>query len=175
MRHALILRVLFVCICGVLAVLALRQPAPAATTTCTVSAASISFTAFDVYGAAVSGTGTVSGSCSHASGTVTITITADNGKHATGSNRGMTCAACTAYPNDVLQYQLYTDAAHTTPWTGATGITATCTGCSGNTATTWTGGTFYGQIPAAVAGGINDVAVSGANTYSDTVTITINY
>lgn len=139
-----------------------------------MSAATLPFGPFDVYGGAVSATGGISGSCTNAQGsTANIQITLDNGNHLTGSNRGMTCSTCTGFTSDVLQYQIYTDAAHTAPWTGTTSVAATCSHCGGSGGGTWGPVTMYGVIFQATAGGMNDVAAGTG--YSDSVTMTINY
>lgn len=117
----------------------------------------------------MSGTGTVSGSCNTNVGSAG-TLTAGNGLHyqsGTG-NRAMGCTTCTGiFVSDLLQYQLYTTAAHTTIWNATNSVSAfnRCNRCS------WSA-TVYGGIFAAVAGGVNDSAVG---TYSDTVLITLNY
>lgn len=158
----------------------LLAPSPARAATCVVNASSLTFGAFDVYGGAVSGSGTIGGTCNHATGgdVVPVTVTLGNGGNfqAGTGNRGMTCPACTGYTTDVLQYQLYKDGALSTPWIGATAASfnacpSHCTG-SGNVA--WSV-TVYGQIFTAVAGGMNDVAAPTGNSYGDSVLITLNY
>jgi len=157
--------------CG-LAFVALRSPASAAAETCTVTG-TVAFGNFDVYGGAASITGSVSGTCKHGSGILpAISITLGNGNnHQASGNRAMKCTTCTGiFASDLLQYQFYTTAAHTTIWIGATAVTATnpcpCTAVG----TAWGPTSIYGLIFASVAGGINDSAVG---TYSDSVTATI--
>ena len=84
----------------------------------------------------------------------------------------MTCKESGAFTNDLLQYQLYTTAGLSTVWIGTTAVTASNPCPCGSTATAWGPVSVYGQVFAAVAGGINDSAVG---SYSDSVTATINY
>lgn len=166
---------------GFAAAVLLAHGTARAAMSCTVSVSTMTFASFDVYGAAIGSTATISGTCMKAmgSGSQTIGITIDGGGHLQGNgNRAMACTsgACSGSPTfsgDLLQYQLYSNAARTSIWTANTvTIDTTCSGCNGNSGTAFTPVTIYGQIPAAVAGGVNDSAVG---TYSDSVTVTLNY
>jgi len=143
------------------------------------STPSVAFGNYDVYGAAVSSTGTVNGLCtSGSSSTVRPVITLGKGGSTTYHPRKMKCATGTCLTNfstDVLTYNLYTTAAHSTIWGDPTvdATTASVTlpaGCCGNNVAFST--TIYGLIPVAVAGGVNDVAVGG---YTDTVVVTMTF
>jgi spore coat protein U-like protein len=87
-----------------------------------------------------------------------------------------TTGAClTNFSTDVLTYNLYTSAAHSSIWgnpaVDATTVSVTLpAGCCANNVAFST--TVYGMIPAAVSGGANDVAVGG---YTDTVVVTMTF
>lgn len=181
MRDAMKTLRLFVILAGFAAAVLLTHGTARAAMSCTISVSSMTFGSFDVYGAAVPSTASITGSCNHAmgSGAQTIGITIDGGAELqSNGNRAMACmgGACFAtptYSGDLLQYQLYTNASRTTVWTANTvTVNTTCTGCNGNSSTPFTAVTIYGQIPAATAGGVNDSAVG---TYSDSTTVTLNY
>lgn len=157
-----------------LAVIALRGTALGAAESCTVSG-TVAFGSYNVFNGALSITGSISGTCTKGSGTLPgISITLGNGNNLQSSgNRAMKCTTCTgAFASDLLQYQLYTTAALTTKWIGATAVTASNPCPCGSTPTAWGPISIHGQIFAAVAGGVNDSAVG---TYSDSITATINY
>ena len=161
----------------VLAVLCTHARSVAANNeSCTVSAASIAFGSFNVYIAPLVVTGTLSGTCLKGNGqaAANISVTLDNGLSLQGNgNRAMTCSTCTgAFASDLLQYQIYTTAATTTAWIGATAITTANPCPCGNTSTAWGPVTMYGLIATPVAGGVND---SSVGTYGDTVTVTLNF
>lgn len=181
MRDAMKALSFFAMLAGFAAAVLLAHGTARAAMSCTISVSSMSFASFDVYGAAVPSTATISGTCMKAagSGTQTIGVTIDGGGHLqSGGNRAMACTggACFAtptYSGDLLQYQLYSDAARTSVWTADTiTVKTSCSGCNGNSPVAFTPVTVYGQIPAAVAGGVNDSAVG---TYSDSITVTLNY
>jgi len=139
-----------------------------AAATCTVTTAMMPFGNYDVYGPALAVSGTIDMSCT-GSGNPAPTATLGNG-NGTVADRYMLCAsgAClSGFAGDQLHYNLYTTAGHTTVW-GATGVASTPAGCK-NTTCSWT---VFGLIPAAIGGGVNDVAVGG---YTDAVTITVAY
>ena len=157
-----------------LAAIALHGTARAATESCTVTG-SVAFGSFNVFGGALPVTGSIRGTCKRGTGTLpAITITLGNGSHLqSNGDRAMKCTTCTgAFASDLVEYQLYTTASLATIWIGTTAVTTAnpcpCTGAG----TTWGPVPIYGEIFAAVAGGINDSAVG---TYSDTITATINY
>lgn len=111
------------------------------------------------------GTGSISVKCTK--GTTITDIVLDGGANHSGSTRQMSDGAGT-----FVAYALYTDAAHTTLW--GDGVTAgignaLSSGFSATSSAT-TAQTFnvYGQVLAAA----EDVP---ANTYNDTVNITVNF
>jgi spore coat protein U-like protein len=146
--------------------------------TCTITAGTLPFGNFDVYVAPSTVTAAITGTCKKGNGQApaNITFALDNGLHVQGSgNRAMTCTTCTgAFASDLLQYQIYTDATLGTIWSGATVVTIVnpCSGGCGNTPTAWGALNMYAAIFAAVPGGVNDSAIG---SYSDTVTVTVNY
>lgn len=163
---------LVVCSFGLLATAVLAAPHTAFAATCTFSSSSINFGSFNVYSGALSGTGSVNGNCTGPKTANPGRVTFGNGLHyqSSSGNRAMGCSTCTGiFASDLLQYQLYTDAGHTTIWIGATSVQVFA---KGDTPPFSWSATIYGVIFAAVAGGINDSAVG---TYSDTVTATLNY
>lgn len=174
MRNCLRLAVFAAALLGALAV---SRGTARAAVGCTVSAGqTIAFGSYDVFAGAISTTATINGTCHKDNvGPLTINITLGNGNHLQGNgNRAMACTSgncLTSYPNDLLQYQLYTDAAHSTPWIGSTSVSTACPNCgSSGQQVAFTPVNVYGSIPAATAGAINDVSVGG---YSDTVVITL--
>ena len=144
------------------------------TQTCTLSAIStLAFGAYDPVGAnaaaALPGTGLVSINCTkNATG---VTIDLDGGANVSGNQRRMKGATITT---EFLNYGI-TQPATATPWTSCAGNTVwgSTVGGSGYTPTvTWDGTTVNdftvcGSVPAA-----QNVS---AQSYSDTVTVTVNF
>lgn len=137
-------------------------------TTCTIGTAALSFGSFDVYAGAVSATGTVTVSCTGAGTTPVLSLS--TGGSGTYADRAMACVSGCA-SGDVLKYNIYTDATLATVLGDGTSSTGTLSfgALKNNTSATLN---IFGQIHAAVAGGMNDVSVG---SYSDTITCTINY
>jgi spore coat protein U-like protein len=170
-------RALFTAVVSVSAVAGLQRPAHAAAA-CQFSSATIAFGVYDVYGGELGVAGSIAGICTKGANKHTQpTLTLDTGANsATFATRKMRCTSgpcLTNYATDSLQYNLYTTAAYTTVWgdgTGGTGTYQFPSGCcdSGTPFRT----PVYGLIPAATAGGINDVAVGG---YTDTVLVTMTF
>ena len=155
------------------------RPAHAAPSCGFTNSPSVAFGNYDVYGGAVSSTGTIKGLCtSGSSTTVRPVITLSKGNSTTYHPRKMKCfsgTCTTAFPNDVITYNLYTTAALAAIWGDPTvdATTASVTlpaGCCANGVAF--SATVYGYIPAAVSGGANDVAVG---TYTDTITVTMTF
>ena len=162
-----------------LAVLGWPHPAHAAPSCNFSGSPSVAFGNYDVYGAAVASTGTINGVCtSGASSTTRPVITLSKGHATTYHPRKMNCfsgACLTGFSTDFISYNLYTSATHATIWGDPTvdATTASVTmpaGCCANNVAWST--TVYGYIPAAVAGGANDVAVG---TYTDTIVVTMTF
>lgn len=121
-----------------------------------------SFTYDPIGGASATATGSIGGSCDAVSAT-NVTLSLDAGLHSAGSSnpwRKMLNSAT----NDLLNYNLYTDAAHTSIW--GDGTNATATQSFAQTASSWSY-TMYALIP----GGQN----VAAGSFSDTVTVTMTY
>ncbi len=152
----------------------------AATTDCSfTSTPSVLFGTFDVFGPAVSTTGTIAGICNTGSNTLRPVITMSKGGSTTYHPRKMACISGACLTNgdsaDVVVYNLYTTASHATIWgdptvDATTGSVTLASGCC-KSGVAWST-TIYGFMPAAIAGGNNDVSVGG---YQDTVVMTMTF
>lgn len=151
----------------------------ASAASCSLSTATMAFGNYDVYTATPTRiNGAITGVCSSGSPTEKPVIALAAGLHGTISARKMKWASCVTgvtgctTVTDTLTYNLYTSAAYTTIWgNGATGSKVTlAAGCC--TSGTPFSATIYGEIPAAVAHGTNDVA---AGIYGDTVVVTMTF
>ncbi len=131
---------------------------------CTVSVSALAFgTVSAPITAAVASTATITALCTS---TTPYAIGLDNGQNVTGSQRRMIAGA-----GQYVSYGLYTDAAHTQPWSSASSASA-CTNGTGTCALgTGTGAsqtiTVYGQVPT------QTTPVAG--TYADSVIVTLTY
>ncbi|MGY3489797.1 spore coat protein U-like protein [Bradyrhizobium sp. USDA 4011] len=135
------------------------------TAACTINAATLNFGSVSGTTLATtlqSGSTTVSVTCTNGS---PYSIAMDNGANVSGSQRRM------ANAGNFINYDLYTDAAHTNPWTTATSST-TCTTTNGCFLGTGDGSAqtinIFGTVPAT---GI----APNTGTYTDTVVMTITY
>lgn len=133
-------------------------------TSCVInSAGNLGFGNYDVTaGTALTGTSTININCTK---NAPYTIALDYGSHGgTAANRIMQDTA-----SDSLNYNLYTDSGHTLVWNSSCGTGNNCD--SGTGAGPGVGNeqtyTVYGQIPA----GQN----VPAGSYSDTITVTVNF
>ncbi|MCC8979283.1 spore coat U domain-containing protein [Bradyrhizobium acaciae] len=135
------------------------------TASCTINAATLNFGS--VAGTTLattlqSGSTTVSVTCTNGS---PYSIAMDNGANVSGSQRRM------ANAGNFINYDLYTDSAHTNPWTTATSST-TCTTTNGCILGTGSGSAqtinIYGTVPATGT-------APNTGTYTDTVVMTITY
>lgn len=134
---------------------AAAQPAPS----CTISVVSVAFGNYNVFTVTpVDSTGSVTFRCNAAAANISITLS--KGASSTFTPRTMTKAG------EVLNYDLYLNAARTNVWGDGTGGTSTYTNANppNNQNVTVT---IYGRIPAS-----QDVS---AGAYSDTVLATINF
>lgn len=134
-------------------------------TSCTISAATLNFGSLPgtaVIAGATNASVNVSVTCTNGS---PYSIAMNNGANASGSQRRMTNGA------SFINYNLYTDAGRTSPWTTATSST-TCTSTNSCYLGTGNGSAqsvpVYGQVPAVGS-------APTASTYTDTVTMTITY
>jgi spore coat protein U-like protein len=131
----------------------LTLPLCARAATCTVTITNLAFAAYDVFSKTkTTSTGKVKVKC-NVLDTYTISLSAGFG---TFTSRVLESGS------DQLDYNLYTNSAHTTIWGDGTSGTSTVSATS-------TGATYtvYGLIPAR-----QNVPVG---TYSDTITVTVTY
>jgi spore coat protein U-like protein len=124
---------------------------------CLITATPISFgSSVGVLTSAVTATGTITATCTNTDG---YSIQLNKGSNGSLSDRQMASSA-----GAVVHYQLYTNSGHTTIWGDGTSGTSTNAG-------TGTGGsqsyTVYGQVQAQTT--------PAPNSYSDTVTVQVNY
>lgn len=128
-------------------------------TSCSVSATSLTFSAYT--GTVLQATSSITVSC-NTNDTVTIGLSKGQGDLASANNpRVMTG---TSPMGDYLNYSLYSDNAYSIPWTDLSGtnyVTATVDGEAPSPLP------VYGRI----AGGQN----SPADTYTDSITVTVSY
>ncbi|OIQ87704.1 spore coat protein U domain protein [mine drainage metagenome] len=134
---------------------------------CTVSAANLDFGAYTPGAGADAASSQISVNCTSGM-PFTVALGAGTTSGATISNREMVGST---KATDLLNYQLYTDSAHTTVWGDGTGGTSTSaqTG-QGMAAAQAQAMTVYGQIPDTTAN--QDAAT---DTYSDTITVSVSY
>ena len=135
------------------------------TASCTINASTLNFgtVAGTVLATTLqSGSTTVAVTCTNSS---PYSIAMDNGQNVSGAQRRM------ANGGNFINYNLYTDSAHTYPWTTATSST-TCTTTNDCFLGTGNGSSqtvnIYGTVPATST-------APTPGTYSDTVTMTITY
>lgn len=126
-------------------------------TACLVTSTPLVFGVYDTSGAAINVSSTVGVTCTGNS-SYTIALGAGTGFGATFAARKMSFGEAT------LDYNIYTDAAHTTVWGNGTvgGSTVSGTGTLGLVTHT-----AYGSIPAGQS--------TDAGVYTDSVSVTLNY
>jgi len=137
--------------------------AHALVSSCTVSASGVAFGIYDpTVATATFSSGTVSVSCvvSGATGHNPITIAFDTGSSGTFNSRTMLNGT------DVLNYNLYLDAAYTQVWGDGTGISLTDSQyvTPGKPSVV---ATVYGMMPA--------LQTPGSGTFTDTITVTVSF
>lgn len=135
------------------------------TASCTISPATLIFattSGTSLVTTAVNGSSSVSVTCTSGS---PYSIAMDNGSNASGSQRRMISGS------NFLSYNLYVDAAHTLPWSTATGP-GTCTTTNECFLGTGNGSSqsvnIYGVVP-------TTATAPPSGTYTDTVTMTITF
>jgi spore coat protein U-like protein len=135
------------------------------TASCTINPATLIFASTagtSLLATAVNGSSTVSVTCTGGS---PYSIAMDNGSNASGNQRRMISGA------NFLSYNLYVDAAHTSPWSTATGASS-CTTAGDCYLGTGNGSAqsvnIYGAVP-------TTATAPPSGTYTDTVTMTITF
>jgi spore coat protein U-like protein len=128
--------------------------------TCTASASGVSFGTYNLLSATpLASTGTVTVNCSGAFviGNTTVTIDLSTGQSGSFTTRKLGTG---------FSYNLYQDAAHTQIWGDGTGGSTQYSGTltTGQTSLT---ATVYGQVPA--------LQNPAPGSYTDTITVTVNY
>jgi len=139
--------------------LILPASASAQAPSCTISVTAVAFGSYNVFTAtATDSTGTITYNCNSTAANISVTLS--KGASSTFSPRNLKKGA------EVLQYNLYRNAARTNIWGDGTGGTATYTRANppNNSNVVLT---IYGRIPAT-----QDVS---AGNYTDTVSATINF
>ena len=144
---------------SIAAVIVLSASNAYAQASCSISVTSVNFGSYNVFGgSATDSTGTITYNCNNQANNVGVTLS--KGVSASYNPRTMTKAG------EVLNYNLYRDAARTSIWGDGTAGTVTYTRNNppnGNDVTL----TIYGRVPAG-----QDVS---AGVYSDTVSAVINF
>lgn len=142
------------------ALLAASVPLHAAT--CGVSANSVAFGAYNPFDLLPhDAAGNIQVSCNDVLVALSYTLRLSAGGSGSYAPRRMSGGAYT------LDYNLYTDPAHATVWGDGSASTATVTGAFAVTVSGSANHAVYGRVPA----GQN----AGAGSYSDTVTVTVEY
>lgn len=132
---------------------------------CNISATALAFGTYDPLAATnTTGTSTVNVQCTK---TTVATIALNGGVNGTLAQRKM---KDTGSSTDLLNYQLYTTAGNTAVWGDSTGGTSTQSYTSASAATVQPF-TVYGTIPS----GQNVTPSSVANSYQDTITVTVTF
>jgi spore coat protein U-like protein len=131
--------------------------------TCTVSATPVTFGSYSPSAATpLTGTGTITMSCGGLSLLDSWTLSLSTGQSGSFAARSMTSGGSS------LAYNLYTSAAHTQVW--GDGSAGTGTG-SGSALIAIGGSTF----PYTVYGQISALQDKAAGTYTDVITVTVDY
>ncbi len=125
---------------------------------CTVTATNLDFGSEGVLDTAVTATNTVSVTCTTGA-SYTISMSGGNAGAIDPTQRQMADGGNTEF----ITYGIYRDGSHTLPW-GSTIGTNTVAGTGNGSAQPYTG---YGQVPAQ--------ATPSAQTYTDTILVTVTY
>jgi spore coat protein U-like protein len=131
---------------------------------CTVSATNMAFGNYTPSTGAVTNTATVTYACTNGTPITSITLNVGTTTGATMAQRLMTNGTNT------LQYNLYTTNAYASIWGDGTGTSVTQAGTTGSGLGTNSTLTVYGKLPDSTA---NQGVPPGS--YSDTITVTVNY
>ena len=155
-------------LCTLLAFMLLASGSAIAAWSCSISSTPLSFGTYDVFSATPDdSTATLSVTCTQVSnpvGNLPVTASLSRGSGASYAARRMASGA------NLLSYNMYSNATHTTIFGDGTSGTSTISGTFPFTAVgqTFTGtGTIYGRIPAG-----QDVAVGA---YADSIVATITW
>jgi spore coat protein U-like protein len=133
--------------------------------TCYLSTDSLSFGTYHQGGGDLAGSTTLSLRCTRG---LTFVISLDPGS-AAGTSLAQRLMVNGAH---TLQYNLYTSLSHTTVWGDGTGGSATVSGTGlGTAASKAVSETVYGEVPDSPA----NQALPPGGTYTDTITVTVNY
>ena len=139
--------------------------AHAAVTSCSVTTTGVAFGTYTpLTPTALAGTGTIDITCTVNSHKNNITIDLSTGLSNSYTQRTLVSGT------DILNYNLYLDAANTQIWgngTGTSNIDTVTLTRKGNATTVSTTATVYGAVAA-----LQDPA---PGTYADTITVTVNY
>jgi len=149
-------------VCGTLAML-FSAGAHALVSSCTVSASGVAFGIYDpTVAIATFSSATIGVNCvvSGATGHNPVTIAFDTGSSGTFTSRTMLNGT------DVLNYNLYIDAAYTLVWGDGSGLSLTHTQFVTPGKPSFSA-TVYGMIPA--------LQTPGSGTFSDTITVTVSF
>jgi spore coat protein U-like protein len=131
---------------------------------CTVSATNLAFGNYTPSTGAVTNSSTVTYACTNGTPITTITLNIGTTTGATFAQRLMTNGTQT------LEYNLYTSNAYSSIWGDGTGGSVTQSGVTGAGLGTSSTLTVFGRLPDSVA---NQAIPPGS--YSDTITVTVNY
>jgi len=129
---------------------------------CIVSTTPLNFGNASLLTSNVDGVGTISVKCTN---TTPYSIGLDNGLHVNGSQRRMQASS------SFINYNLYTDAARTSAWTGATSAT-TCTSGT-NTCVLGTGTALNQNV--SVYGRVPPQTSPPPGVYADTIIVTVTF
>jgi spore coat protein U-like protein len=131
---------------------------------CSVSATNLAFGNYTPSTGALTNTSTVTYACTNGTAITSITLNVGTTTGATMAQRLMTNGTST------LQYNLYTSNAYSSIWGDGTGGSVTQAGTTGSGLANTSTLTVYGKLPDSTA---NQAVTTGS--YSDTITVTVNY
>jgi spore coat protein U-like protein len=150
--------------CALLAALASPAAHALILGSCSATANSVAFGTYDLTSpTALQGTSTITVTCTEVFGSTSVTVYLSTGS-GTYTTRTMLSGT------NKLDYNLYTNAAETTVWGNGTGSTTYDTLTIGN-------GTVFGSASASatVYGAVPALQNPAPASYTDTITVTVNY